>query len=143
MPERIVPPVVTAMLVADQVIVDAATGKKTLVGVYTRMTSRKVPFMARLSIYAQLTDAVGEYVFRVEVVHLAENRVIAGIKFGPVNSPSKLDPMEICLQLPVKLPQYGTYEFRLCLDDGTLVATRAFSLREAPPRSGHRSEEEN
>ena len=70
MNEQLPLPVTGSILLADQIIVEAETAKKTLVGVYSNIFTAKVPARRHLSIYAELTDVQGAYDLRLELVQL-------------------------------------------------------------------------
>ncbi len=72
-------PVLKAFLVCDQVIQDAQTGKKSLIGVFHELKASRFPAMhPALWIYANLTDAHGQYAFEIRLVDVSRNETLGG-----------------------------------------------------------------
>ena len=106
-------PSVIAILLCDRIIVEAVTDKKTLIGIFERIN---VPAPAKipLAFYARMTDAEGEYKFRVDAVSLRNNSLVARLETSPIQIQSRLGVMELALNLPpVTFPVSGRYEFQL------------------------------
>ncbi len=134
-------PVVKAFLICDQVIHDAQTGKKTLVGVFHELRADRFPAVHPvLWIYANLTDARGRYGFEIRFVDVERNKVLGNGTPPPIDIPGPLQTTELSAQLRnVQLPGPGTYEFQLLTND-ELLATKAIRVSlvegsEAPPES--------
>ncbi len=123
------PPVVKAFLVCDQVIHDAQTGKKTLVGVFHELRADRFPAVHPvLWIYANLTDARGQYAFEIRFVDVERNKVLGNGTPPPIKIPGPLQTTELSAQLRnVQLPDAGTYEFQLLTND-ELIATKAIRV---------------
>jgi len=127
-------PVVKAFLVCDQVIHDAQTGKKSLVGVFHELRADRFPAVHPvLWIYANLTDARGKYSFEIRLVDVARNNVLGKGTPPEIDIPGPLQTTELSAQLRnVALPQPGTYEFHL-LSNGELLATKAIRVNLVRP----------
>ena len=130
-----------AFLVCDQVIQDAQTGKKSLIGVFHELKASRFPAVhPTLWIYANLTDARGEYSFEIRLLDVERNEVLGGGAPPPITIPGPLQVTELSAQLRnLKLPAPGTYEFQL-VANGELMATKAIRVSEiqqpdAPPSS--------
>ncbi|HXY33973.1 MAG TPA: hypothetical protein VEI07_07075 [Planctomycetaceae bacterium] len=118
-------PVLQALLLADHVYQDKATGKHIICGVFSELTFG--PFVQAedssgtaggakhidVSLqrghdsgspwaYISLTELKGEYHFELRYVDLQDNAVILQLKFG-VRSPDPLQTVEIVIPLP-RLP---------------------------------------
>lgn len=111
-----VPPIpsVVAMLVCDQIITEMGTNKKSLIGVFDNYFSPSFPFVVpRIAIYVKLADAGGEYLFKLRVVKLKDELVIAEIGVRAVIA----DPTqysEVALNIGgFALLEPGKYEFQL------------------------------
>jgi hypothetical protein len=117
--------------VCDQVIQDAQTGKKSLIGVFHELRAQRFPAVHPvLWIYANLTDARGRYEFQIRLVDVARNSILGKGAPPPIDIQGPLQTTEISAQLRnVALPSEGTYEFHL-VANGQLVATKA--IRVAP-----------
>jgi Family of unknown function (DUF6941) len=122
-------PVVKAFLVCDQVIHDAQTGKKTLVGVFHELRADRFPAVHPvLWIYANITDARGKYAFEIRFVDVERNNVLGKGTPPEISIPGPLQTTELSAQLRnIQLPGPGTYEFHL-LVNGKLIATKAIRV---------------
>lgn len=132
-------PVVKAFLICDQIIQDAQTGKKSLIGVFHELRAERFPAVHPLLwIYANITDAHGRYVFQIRLVDLERNEVLGRGEPPPIDIPGPLQTTELSAQLRnVALPKPGTYEFQLVSNDA-MVATKAIRVTAAKPASGAR-----
>ena len=108
-------PSVLAILTCDQVIVDAVTKKKTLVGIFDRLRSSRFPMQQRIGFYARLTDMEGDYTFTIRVINLTNSEQLIGqMESAQIKATDRLATMEIALNLPPLLfQQPGQYEFQL------------------------------
>lgn len=131
------PPVVKAFLVCDQIIQDAQTGKKSLIGVFHELRAERFPAVHPLLwIYANLTDAHGRYTFQIRLVDVARNAVLGRGEPPPISIPGPLQTTELSAQLRnVALPSPGTYEFQLLVND-QLTATKAIRVSQVPASGG-------
>ncbi len=119
-------PIIKAFLICDQIIHDAQTGKKSLIGVFHELRADRFPAVhPMLWIYANLTDARGRYNFEIRLVEISQNDVLGTGNPPPIDIPGPLQTTELSAQLRnVTLPREGTYEFHLFAND-QLVATKA------------------
>ena len=63
-------PICQALVVCDQIITDAATGKKTLVGIFNNLGASQFPCVhPRFCVYVALTNGHGEYTVELRLVH--------------------------------------------------------------------------
>jgi hypothetical protein len=122
-------PVVKAFLVCDQVIHDAQTGKKSIIGVFHELRADRFPAVhPMLWIYANLTDARGKYTFEIRLVDVERNNVLGKGTPPEISIPGPLQTTELSAQLRnVTLPGPGTYEFHLLVNDD-LIATKAIRV---------------
>jgi len=136
-------PVVKAFLICDQVIHDAQTGKKTLVGVFHELRAERFPAVHPvLWIYANLTDARGKYAFEIRLVDVERNNVLGKGTPPEIHIPGPLQTTELSAQLRnIALPGPGTYEFQL-LTNGELIATKAIRVGPVDPGSEDAKDEE-
>ncbi len=73
-------PSVVAMLVCDQIIAEQGTNKKSLIGVFANFYSLQFPVaISRLAIYVKLADASGNYLFKLRLVKLKDESLVAEI----------------------------------------------------------------
>ena len=122
-------PIVKAFLICDQVIHDAQTGKKSLIGVFHELRADRFPAVhPMLWIYANLTDARGRYNFEIRLVEMSKNEVLGTGNPPPIEIPGPLQTTELSAQLRnVTLPRAGMYEFHLSANN-QLVATKAIRV---------------
>ena len=122
-------PVVKAFLICDQVIHDAQSGKKTLVGVFHELRAEQFPAVHPvLWIYANLTDARGKYAFEIRFFDVERNTVLGQGTPPEIRIPGPLQTTELSAQLRnIALPGPGIYEFQL-LVNGDLIATKAIRV---------------
>ncbi|MFH0910671.1 MAG: hypothetical protein V1918_04075 [Planctomycetota bacterium] len=135
MSERSALPIASAVLLADSIITEAGTNKKTLVGLFSAFFVPSVPFQRELHFYIELTDAGGEYDFLLEILHLESSSVVAGGRLEHVVARDRLTSIEMVIHLPVRFPDFGTYELRLSYK-GRVFASRTFRVLEAKQRKG-------
>ncbi len=130
-------PTVLAMLLCDQVITDAGSQKKTLVGLFDSVFTPQVPFLyvGGFSIFARLSDAEGKYNFRVDVVFLDDDKPLGSVTTNEVIAPNRLAFVELIMVVAgIGFEKYGKYEFQLYANDvyvgrTTLIVTK-------PPQQG-------
>ena len=104
-----------AMLLCDQVIVDERSKKKTLVGVFDVIYAKSFPAKhSSLSVYARLTDAGGQYKFRMDYVQVKTDNLLVHADIPPVDITDRLKTHELIMQFPpIDIPVRGEYELRL------------------------------
>jgi hypothetical protein len=122
-------PSCSAVLFADQIIVDAETGKKTLVGLYSNIYSSRLPLRKKLNIFVDICDACGRYDFELELIRLEDEAKIASGAIKGVNASDRLSSVEVIIQLAAAIRSFGTYEFRM-LYGNNLVASKTFRVLE-------------
>lgn len=130
-------PYVLAMLICDQVITDAQTSKKSLIGIYDQILCPTFPTTQQISIYARLIDAEGMYSFRVQLVRVEHDQEVMKIETNPVRVPDRLQPYDVVIQLPFVIPGPGMYEFRLFANNAYL-ARATFTANALPNPAGGR-----
>ncbi len=130
-------PVLKAFLVCDQIIHDAQSGKKSLIGVFHELRADRFPALhPALWIYANITDARGNYDFEIRMVEVGRNDVMGSGRPPPIEISGPLQTTELSAQLRnVALPRPGTYEFQLSAN-GELIATKAISVMQVKQDGG-------
>jgi len=131
MPNRPPLPHTRAILLADMILAEAGTHKKSLIGVYSRIGAPRFPFRRVLHVYAQLADACGEYTFAIELGNRATDEGVHRGEMGPVIAHDRLLPLEIVLHVPCVFQNYGEYDLRLSFE-GNIFASRTFSVMPPP-----------
>ena len=113
-------PKINAMLICDYVITEQGTKKKSLIGVFENINARKFPCMHHaLSVYVKLTEAQGDYQFRLEMVDLKTDTMAGkGQLPNAVHIDNPLATHEIVFNLKgLKFQHPGDYEFRMFAND--------------------------
>ena len=125
-------PAANAMLICDATFQDEASGKTSLIGVFETVSAFQFPARhGRLSVYAKLTDAQGEYRLRLELVRLEDLRVVGQGQFGATFA-DRMTPVELSFQVwDTFFEAPGRYEFRLYAND-RWVGSKSLNVVRAP-----------
>jgi hypothetical protein len=74
-------PSVLAMLVCDQIITEQGTNKKSLIGIFQRVQSPIFPVVIpRFGIYVKMVDVEGTIEFKLRIVKLDDETLLADSK---------------------------------------------------------------
>ena len=106
------------MLLCDQIITEIGTNKKSLIGVFDNFYSLQFPaMMQRLAVYAKFADAVGKYLFKLRIVRLKDEFLVAemGIEVNIAEAGQYADMAINMGNIPI--PEPGKYEFQLYAGD--------------------------
>ena len=108
-----------AILLCDQIIVDDRSKKKTLVGIFDLIYARQFPAKHHsLSVYVRLTDAEGQYKFRMDYVQIKTDKLLGRADIPAVTITDRLKAHELVMEFPpIEIPEPGDYEFRLWAND--------------------------
>jgi hypothetical protein len=121
------------MLLCDQVITEAGSNKKSLIGTFDGVLWPGQPVVLPVAIYAKITDAEGSYRFHIDYVYVPTDKRLARVTLDhPVEIPDRLRFSELALHLPAPVPEPGLYEFRLFANDA-YVGRAVFSAYPAAP----------
>jgi hypothetical protein len=114
-------PSVLAMLLCDQIIIDAQTQKKSLIGIFDNFNAVTFPAAANIAVYAKLADAEGQYKFKIRVVDLKDERLIGEVSADGMIQ-TRLEPADMAIYLMgFAVPEPGKYEFQLFANDAYLT----------------------
>src|SRR5712671_3475067 len=109
-------PAVLAFLLCDQIVTEAQTNKKSIIGMFDRMLVATLPAIhpQPIWIYVKLADGEGEYVYRIEIIKLDSGQAIGRIDTHPTQIKSRLESTDIVLKIPpMAIEELGVYEFQL------------------------------
>ena len=112
-------PILKAMLLCDQTLVEEGTRKRTLIGLFDRIGGPQFPLVhSSMSIYVQFREIEGTFDFSLELYDLDEGRSMhrAIIKGFQVKDRSRDSELVFNL-LSVRFEHPGEYEFRIYIDD--------------------------
>ena len=113
-------PKASAMLICDYVITEQGTNKKSLIGIFEHIGTAQFPAThTALSVYVKLTDAMGDYQFRLELVDLQDETAVANCEAPDhVEIDSPLASHELVFNLRgLRFLHPGEYEFRIFAND--------------------------
>ena len=121
-PSEVVP-LLVAVLVCDAAHADAATGKKSLLGIFDILSAKQFPIKQRISLYFKVADAEGFYNFEVRFVHSDSGEVLAGAN-GELIAGDRLTSTDMYIAFtPLDLPKEGRYEFQIWANSMFLGST--------------------
>lgn len=125
MPEEKRRPIVMAMILCDQVIRDAKTGKTTIVGGFSRVNAQAYPCTHRNSgIYVALTEGGGDYEGCLRLSFAETDEPIMEAK-GDFHLPGPLAVAELHFEIrALPLPKPGQYRMEFIVDGEPLMARR-------------------
>jgi len=106
-------PTCKALLLCDDTILEAGTGKISLIGVFRRFGLPRIPGRTRpFHAFIQLTNAQGVYDVVVEVRDLATDEVIAEASGPGIEIKNRLDVFNIIIPAPpLPIENEGAYDF--------------------------------
>lgn len=125
-------PIPLSMILCDMIIEDKKTSKKSLIGLFSTVTTAKVPcVLSRFGVFISLTEGIGEYACVLRC-SLAEDNTLVGETKGQVRFVDRREVVEISLEVNgLSFPRYGDYRFDLYCEEELLIS-RVVSLV-APP----------
>lgn len=121
------PPKCKAILLCDHTIVEAVTGKVSIIGIFDSWNFSQFPhpthpFMA----FLQLTDGIGKYAVSVDVHDLQADLVIAQARVAEMIFPERKSKVNLMIPVPPLLLQHaGSYDF-VVLADGQEIDRQQF-----------------
>lgn len=123
------------MIICDNVITDETTKKKSLIGIFEHVYSPQFPCVhGSLSLYIKLSDAAGDYQFRLELYDLEANRKIGEGTTPLITIKDRQSIHEIVFNLlGLVFERPGKYEFRLYAND-ELIEPKTFNVFQIPKR---------
>ncbi|HEX4488513.1 MAG TPA: hypothetical protein VH088_19700 [Terriglobales bacterium] len=130
-------PNVVAMLICDQVISEQGTNKKSLIGVFDNFSSLDFPVLIqRLAVYVKLADAEGDYLFKLRLVDLKDEKLIVELGI-PAKILDSTQHSELALNFGnIPIPAEGKYEFQLYSGDEYLHRVTMKAVKVQMPQGG-------
>lgn len=118
------PPTCKAILLSDLAIVEAGTGKASIIGIHDCFYVAQFPGRTSPStVFLQLTNGEGKYEIRVEILDLKDDKIIAKahgvvIEFPP---PERLSRVNMVIPIPPLPVQHeGKYDVVVLCNDGEI-----------------------
>lgn len=124
-----VPPIPLAFLLCDQVVVDAQTGKKTLVGIFDRIIVGKCPAKhSPCTLFFRGGDCEGRLGISVKYLKSDTQELLA--EAAAEAEVAKRGDLELTMMLPpIDIPSPGKYEFQLYIN-GRYIQRVRFTVTE-------------
>lgn len=129
-------PTLQALVLADQVYVDAASGKKIIAGTFNILRTGEFPttFARSTFAYINLTNIRQRTELELRYVDLEDNRVLMRSPRIEVQSPDPLQGVELVVELPpFPMPHAGTYAFEAHADDELVGSLRITVAKRRQP----------
>jgi hypothetical protein len=130
--------IVKSFILCDKIIQDQLEGGKfCAIGLFDRIWAPAFPCEhGPFGVILLVTDAVGEYNFVMDLVHIETDQLIASAAFPKFISEDPLNSVNIGLQFPrLGFPSPGRYEFRLS-SGRQFIERRDLELKLAPTAGG-------
>jgi len=117
------------MLVCDVAITEAGSNKKTLVGIFDKISTHVIPAIHRpFWLYAKLADLRGRHTLQIDLVHLATEKKIATLGAEAVGPVDSMENFDFAIPIPpITLPFEGSYEFQM-FSDGLFIGRAVMTL---------------
>ena len=122
-------PILKAMLLCDQTLIEEGTHKRSLIGLFDRIKVSQFPSThPSMSVYVQFREIEGSFSFSLELYDLTEGKIMnrSVIKDFKVENKSRDCEMVFNL-LSVRFEHPGEYEFRIFLNE-FVFGQKSFSV---------------
>lgn len=112
-------PILKAMLLCDQTLVEESTHKRTLIGLFDRIKASQFPTThPAMSVYVQFREIEGTFDFTLELFDLMENKSVNKAVIRNYQVQDRSRECELVFNLmSVKFEHEGDYEFRIYVND--------------------------
>ena len=116
-------PVLVAALVCDVAVTEPHTKKKSLIGLFDRLSASSFPTKRAVSLYLKIADAEGHYELEVRFVHLNTGNMAAKAE-GKLDQSDRLASAELLITFPpLEFSEPGRYEFQVWANSAFLGST--------------------
>lgn len=112
-------PILKALILCDHTILEEATHKRSLIGIFDRIQASQFPAAhPSMSVYVQFREIEGTFDFALELYDLTEAKTVNRAVMQRFNVQDKSRDCELVFNLmSLKFPHPGEYEFRIYVDD--------------------------
>jgi len=126
-----------AILLCDQTIFEAGTGKVSLIGTFSVFHLPMIPGQtSRAEAFCQITDAEGRYEIKVEIHDLRDGNIIARAIGPDVEISSRLIRANVIVPIPpLPMSHEGQYDF-VIFANGKEIDRQQFAVRKFPSLPG-------
>lgn len=124
------PPKCKAILLCDQTILDATSGKVSIIGIFDlfnlpQFPGMLTPFMA----FLQMTDGIGRYSITLEIHDLQGDVVVARAEGPEIDFPERASKINFATPVPALTLQHpGVYDF-VVFADGQEIDRQKFTAQ--------------
>lgn len=124
-----VKPILKAMLLCDQTLVEEGTHKRTLIGLFDRIRAPQFPTVhPSMSVYVQFREIEGVFDFTLELVDLEKSRSLNKAVIRQFRVEDRSRDCELVFNLmSVKLDHAGDYEFRIYVNE-SVFGQKSFKI---------------
>ena len=121
-------PSIKALLVCDSVAQEVGSGKRSIIGIFDKIVAGSVPCThPQMAVYFSAIDAEGSYKFRLDLVIVNTENVIARGEIS-MDVANRFEPIEGAIILQgLNFPEAGKYEFRLYAN-GTFLESKEITI---------------
>jgi hypothetical protein len=106
-------PTLAALLVCDVAVEDPSSGKKSLIGIFNRISVSRFPSKRPMTLYVKLTEAEGEYKIEARYVQVRSQKELAKAE-GKLKVTNRATSPDVYLKFPpLLIPTEGQYEFQI------------------------------
>ncbi len=112
-------PILKAMILCDQTMVEEGTRKRTLIGLFDRIKSPKLPIThPSLSVYVQFREVEGVFNFTLELYDIQADKTLHKAVVQDFKVLDRSRDCELVFNIhAVKFDHHGEYEFRIYVND--------------------------
>lgn len=116
------------MLLCDQTIVDAVTGKVSLIGTFNRFRLAQIPGeTSQFTVFLELVDGIGQYEIVIEIQDLRTDCVLARGAAPALVFPERLTRLNVMIPVPrLTIKHDGRYDV-VVLAHGQEIERQQFS----------------
>lgn len=125
-------PILQALVLADHVYVDAATGKKIIAGTFSQLLAASFPRMFGRTTWAYvcLTEVRGTVPIALRYTDLQTNEVLLSTRALTIQSDDPLASRELMIEVPpFPMPHAGTYVFEVYAGDEAIGSLRILAVK--------------
>jgi hypothetical protein len=136
------PPKCKAILLCDHTIVEAVTGKVSVIGIFRKWSFPRFPDSTPpFKVFLQLTDGIGNYIVSVEVHDLQDDRIIAQKVIAEIDFSERKSKVDLVISISsLLIPHAGSYDF-VVLADGQEIDRQQFQATRTTGGPSHGAEQ--
>ena len=88
-------PEVAAVIVSQVLVIDAVTGLKTLVNIFSNLQTPVLPMATSIGLFVKMVDGEGTYKLRIRFVRLRDDKIVLEVPVQEFAWGNRLEPLEI------------------------------------------------